>query len=110
MAKKVPAAAKVTKRGFDNPSYRVSDVDGMEKLALEKANKCISAIENAIAVWELSKDKPAEMEPQIGRMRNFYEALTAWEKKMLKTMGKRGEIQNRVARLKEFISICHAYA
>jgi hypothetical protein len=110
MAKKVPSAAKGRERDMDSVSYSPYDLDKMEKLTLEKANKCISAIENAIAVWELAKDKPEDMESQISRMKNFYEALTSWEKKMLKSMGKKGKIKNRVDRLKEFISICYAYA
>ena len=90
--------------------YSIKDVEEMEKLALDKANKAISAIENAIAVWDASKEKPAELKPRMVRLKYFYEALTVWEKKMLTTMGKEDQIGPRVERLKEFTEICYSYS
>lgn len=105
MAKK--ANPSPTKAG--RPAYTVTDVSEMEQLALDKANKCISAIENALAVWELSADKPADLSERINRLRFFHEALTSWEKKTLPTVGNSGEIGVRVERLKEFTEICYRY-
>ncbi len=105
MPKKVPPNDKP-----GAPGYSVKDVEEMEKLALDKANKAISAIENAIAVWDASKDKPEDLKPRMVRLKYFYEALTGWEKKMLQTMGKEDQIGPRVERLKEFTEICYSYA
>lgn len=104
MPRKTPPARAVRQE------YSLKDVEEMEKLALEKANKAISAIENAIAVWDASKEKPEDLKPRIVRLRYFYEALTAWEKKMLQTMGKEDKLGPRVERLKEFTEICYGYA
>jgi hypothetical protein len=86
-----------------------ADVGEMEHLAIEKANRCISAIENALAVWELSKDKPQDLAERIGRLRTFHEALTDWERKAIRTLGKGDEMDLRVRRLKEFTDICYRY-
>lgn len=95
---------------LEGQDYSIKDVEEMEKLALDKANKAISAIENAVAVWEASKDKPEALKPRIVRIKFFYEAITAWEKKMLQTMGRKDLIGPRVERLREFTDICFAYA
>jgi hypothetical protein len=108
MVKKVPAVSGTPKKvGQD---YSISDVEEMEKLTLDKANKAISAIENAIAVWDASNDKPEDLKPRMVRLKYFYEAITGWEKKMLQTMGKKELIGPRVERLKEFTEICYAYS
>lgn len=92
------------------PAYAASDVDDMERLALEKANKALSAIENALAVWESSPQKPEDMRVRVGRLKYFYDALTEWEKRMLRAMARKDDIDSRIARLREFSDICYAYA
>jgi hypothetical protein len=91
-------------------AYSVSDIDDMEKQALDKANKAISAIENAIAVWEASQDKPEDLKPRMIRLKYFYDALSNWEKKLLKSMGRQDQVGERVERLKEFTEICLTYS
>ncbi|MFH0737006.1 MAG: hypothetical protein V1827_00420 [Candidatus Micrarchaeota archaeon] len=90
--------------------YRLEDLDEMEKASVDKANKAISAIENAMAVWEASAEKPEELKPRIIRLRYFYEEIMGWEKKALQTLGRRDSIGARVERLKEFNEICFRYA
>ena len=91
-------------------AYSVSAIDDMERQALDKANKAISAIENAIAVWEASQDKPEDLKPRMIRLKYFYDALSNWEKKLLKSMGRKDQIGERVERLKEFTDICLTYS
>jgi hypothetical protein len=98
-------AGKATKQDFS-----IEDVDKMEKLAIDKANKAVSAIENAMAVWDASSAKPEELKPRMVRLKYFYDAITGWEKKALMTVGMRDEVGARVERLKEFTEICYAYA
>jgi uncharacterized protein (DUF1800 family) len=88
----------------------MEDIDEMEKLTLEKANKALSVIENTLAIWEASREKPEDLKPRISRLRYFYEALTGWEKKMLKSMAKDEDVDARIGHLREFSDICHAYA
>lgn len=90
--------------------YSLDQIDKMEELSLEKANKAISAIENAIAVWEASPEHPEELKPRMIRLKHFYDAIRGWEKKALMTRGSPGAIGERVERLKEFAEICFTYA
>jgi len=90
--------------------YSIEQIDRMEALSLDKANKAISAIENAIAVWEASPEKPEELKPRIIRLKLFYDAIQRWEKKALMTRGSPGAVGERVERLKEFAEICFTYA
>jgi hypothetical protein len=104
MAKRKP------RRAGGKPKYRKADISRMERMAVRKANKALSAIEIALSSWNASSEKPPEMEVRIERLRQFYDELAGWEKKALKTMAGRGEVGERVAHLREFSDICHAYA
>ncbi len=91
------------------PAYNESDIDELEKVALERANKALSAIENAIAVWEHSAEKPDELQPRINRLKAIHDALANWEKKVLRSMGK-PDMASRVENLREFSDICFTYS
>lgn len=91
------------------PEYSLSEIAQMERFALEKANRTISAIENAFAVWDAASAKPEDQELRMERLRVFYDAIVAWEKKTLKTLGKDDQAQERVERLREFVRICQRY-
>jgi hypothetical protein len=105
MVKRAPGTEMRGKQAYD-----VGGIDEMEKLTLEKANKALSAIENAIAIWDASREKPDSLKPRIGRLKYFYEALTGWERKVLKSMAKHESMDARIEHLREFSDICHAYA
>ena len=94
----------------DGPEIPLDQIDEMEKESLEKANKAISAIENAIAVWEASPDKPEDLKARIERLKFFYDSLVGWEKRSLQTAGKAEARDERVERLKEFVRICTSYS
>ena len=97
--------------GMDIPEeYSLEHIDDLEKLTLDKANKAISAIENAMAVWEASPEKPDDLKARIIRLRYFYEAVTNWERKALRTIGSAVAVGARVERLKEFSDLCSTYA
>jgi primosomal protein N'' len=88
----------------------ISEVDELEKLSIEKSNRVISAIENALAAWDAAEEKPPGLEPRINRLKHMHEALSRWERKMLKSMAKKEDMDGRLERLREFGGICHAYA
>lgn len=92
------------------PSYSSSDIARMEKLTIEKSNKAISAIENAMAMWESSLQKPEDVGMRIGRLKYFYDQITKWERKMLKSMAKKEDMVTRIKLLREFSDICHSCA
>ena len=105
----IVAMAKNSGKKTSPAEYSLDQIDRLEELSLEKANKAISAIENAIAVWEASPDHPEELKARVIRLKYFYDAILDWEKKALVTMGSEA-IGERVERLKEFAEICFTYA
>jgi hypothetical protein len=96
------------KAGTDE--YSIDQIDDLERRSLDKANKAISAIENAMAVWEASQEKPEDLKVRMIRLKYFYDSVINWEKKALRTIGSAGAIGERVERLKEFAEICFTYA
>ncbi|VVC04778.1 Uncharacterised protein [Candidatus Bilamarchaeum dharawalense] len=90
--------------------YTISDIDEMERQALEKVNKALSAIENAVAIWDSSKKRPVELKPRIEKLKIFHDELSNWEKRILQTMGGNADTETRVKLLREFSDICHSYA
>ena len=88
----------------------LQDIGKMEQNAINKANNAISAIENAMAVWDSSTDKPEDLKPRIVRLRFFYDAVMNWEREMLQVLGRNDLVESRVERLKEFTDICLTYA
>jgi hypothetical protein len=89
--------------------FTSADVDDIERETLQKANSAISAIENAIAVFDASEEKPQDLRIRIDRLRYFHDALSDWEKKMLKAIAKGARVHDRVEMLREFSDICYAY-
>ncbi len=81
----------------------------LQKKAINKSNKAISAIENAIAVWEGSERKPTDLRIRVERLRDFHEALCNWEKKMLTDIAQEADYKQRLSRIKEFSDICRSY-
>lgn len=101
--KKVPSSKPQT-------NYSNDDVVRLEKESLEKANRAISSIENALATWNAAKVKPVDLAPRVNKLRYFHDALSTWEKKMLKAMGTTQDVQERIGRLREFSDICYMYS
>jgi|GEM_PF-1890994 len=101
IARKVPRQQKKI--------FTVSQVEDMEKRALEKANHAISAIENAMAVWDATKEKPDDLRVRIDRLRYFHSSLSDWETKMLKAIAKRQGVNERIRVLREFNDIVYTY-
>jgi hypothetical protein len=96
MAKRTPGTA----------GYTAADIEELERLSLEKANRAISAIENALAVWDATPDKPEQLKHRVNRLKSVHAVLSGWERKMLRARG----IDARAAILKEFVGICSTYA
>ena len=90
------------------PPENAASMEDVEKLALERASRAISDIENAVAVWDASREKPESLRPRIEKLRYFCERLSDWEKRMLVSRG--GDIETRVVLLREFSSMCKRYS
>lgn len=96
----------------EEPQKREPDpakVDEMERLAIERANKAVSAIESAVAAWEASPKEDDEMGKRVKKLRAFYDVITPWLVKTLKTAGQKDMVGERLKRLGEYIEICTIY-
>jgi hypothetical protein len=87
-----------------------SNIDKVENETIEKVSRTITVLEGALATWEASEEKPAELEEKFTRYRKFRDALAVWETSALKARGKEESFDTRVRRLKDFINICYSYA
>ena len=76
---------------------------------MKRVSHALSVLENALAEWEASEDKPFELEETFGNYRDFHLSLEQWEAKMLKTPGKELDFFSRVDRLREYVNICRAH-
>ncbi|NYZ73674.1 hypothetical protein H0O00_00870 [Candidatus Micrarchaeota archaeon] len=87
-----------------------TNVDDVEKEAIEKVNRTITVLEGALATWDAAKEKPIDLKDRFSRYKQFHDALATWETKALKSRGKQEDFNTRVQRLREFVDICYAYA
>jgi hypothetical protein len=108
VAKKPSRPGKAPKKKTAGNS--LTDIDELEKEALEKVNKALAAIENAIAIWDASKVKPEDYKMRIDRLRYFHDRLAGWEKRMLMSMAKKEDPASRIELLREFSDICYSYS
>ncbi|MEW6722714.1 MAG: hypothetical protein AB1324_05620 [Candidatus Micrarchaeota archaeon] len=93
--------------GFGN--LTPENIDGVEQETVQKVNQTITVLESAIATWEGSPEKPADLKPKFDRYKKFHDALSEWAGKSLKARGKKEEFGDKLKRLREFVDICHAY-
>jgi hypothetical protein len=84
------------------------NISAVEKDTLKRVMKTISALEVAMASWDLAKEKPADMEERLLKYKRFHLALTRWSKKMMVT--NKDDYERRVLWLVEFVQICRTYS
>jgi hypothetical protein len=87
-----------------------TNIDDIEKEAIEKVNRTITVLEGALATWDAAKDKPVDLKDRFSKYKQFRDVLAVWESKVLKSRGKREDFNSRVQRLREFVDLCYAYA
>lgn len=104
---KKPLSATPSVENTDTP---VKEIEEMEALTLEKANHAISAIENAIAIYQATKVQSEEYRLEMNNLKFFHDALANWETELLRGMSKHEEISTRIERLRRFSDICYNYA
>jgi hypothetical protein len=77
-----------------------------EKIVLERMAKSLPAIENALAVWDATKKRPAELEEKMESLRKFHASMVGIARKIGAAKKKGGD---RLALLREFVSVCYLY-
>ncbi len=94
--------------GYPPPDLSESEVVQMEKETMERVSKTISALESAMASWEMSPEKPEELKGKFAKYKIVHEALSAWQTKALRSYGK-SDVGERVRLLWEFVDLCRSY-
>jgi len=82
---------------------------GIESDTLRNAAKTVSAIEDAISVWNAAMVKPDDMASTLERLKKFRTALMNWGLECGKLRASRAGKQTRVEMLHRFVEICYAY-
>jgi len=90
---------------MDNNSITLLE---LEERTITNVSHTMSAIENALAVWDASKRKPNKFRNRILKLRRFYGQISMWEKEALKNKEHRDLIKC-MKRLKRFNEICIAF-
>ncbi len=80
-----------------------SDFEALEKDVIERTSRTLSAIEEALAVYDAAKERPPGSEIEAERYRRLHEVLSSWLKRLLLSRDK--SIEARKELLAEFISI-----
>jgi hypothetical protein len=84
-------------------------IDGLEKQAMENANKTITELDKVLAAWDASKEKPEEYAPRIKKYRWLLDALSGWERAMLLSLKTKPKFEERVKMLERFVDIYSAF-
>jgi hypothetical protein len=93
---------------YPPPNLSESEVVLIEKETMERVSDTISALEGAMASWEISKDKPEELRGKFAKYKVVHEALSNWQTKALKSYGK-SDVGERVRLLWEFVELCKSH-
>jgi hypothetical protein len=109
MVKKSDAERKKAGGPAAQEAITESNIEEVERVTLEKVNKALSALESALAAWNASPDKPADLEPKYSRYMRLHDSLVRWETNLLRSSGREMDFYSRLDRLREFSHICEAY-
>jgi hypothetical protein len=82
------------------------DSASIEEQTLERVDRTMATIENFLSRLDAGGSR---MVPQIAKIRRFHEALGAWRRAALKTR-KKGDDEDRIRRLRDFVMICRTYS
>ncbi len=83
-----------------------SNIDQIEKGAIEKVKKTITALESAIDIWDSAKEKPTDLVENFTKYKRLLATLRVWESKSLE---KNMDFYTRVKRLRELVNVGKTY-
>jgi len=109
MAEASPPGKKMAQPAAAPDVISESNIAEVEKEALERVSRAISILEDALAKWEASSEKPDEMKEEVERYRRLLEQFSGWERGALIARGSGEDFKTRLGRLKEFIAICRGF-
>lgn len=78
----------------------------VEKETVKRVDQTIKKIEKFLKKWDDSEAKPDQMLPEIGRLKEFRQALLKWKK----DAGKSRSEADKERLIREFVLICNTYS
>ncbi len=87
----------------------ISDTDSLERDTIERVQKTLTTLDGFLSRWDAAKVKPEAVKGEVTRIRKFYTALSEWQRTAERTKG-RGNEEERLVRLHEFVQLCQKYS
>ncbi len=98
-------AAKRARIGGSGFIMGEEEAEMREADAIRMVNTAIAGLETSLARWDASDKTPGLM-AEFERYRRLYDSLLRWQRKAVKSMGRKGGHEERLARLRELSDIC----
>ncbi|MEW6721945.1 MAG: hypothetical protein AB1324_01645, partial [Candidatus Micrarchaeota archaeon] len=86
------------------------NIDRIEKETIANVSRAITVLESVMAQWDALKSQPEDLQGEMAKYRDFHDALTDWETRMLRAAGEGISFDERLDRLREFVNICYSHA
>ena len=83
------ANEKTPRKRIRLPKVNKQNIDQLEQEALHRVNRTLSSLEIAIADWDAAETKPEDLKPKFMKYKWLHNALTEWERRMLRSLGKK---------------------
>src|SRR5512143_3173145 len=85
------------------------NIGSIEDGAIQMVNKTISALEEAIAAWESSPEKPQELKERYKSYLMMRDELSKWGRKFLLSRNEERTLKGRLELLRELCDICQVF-
>lgn len=77
-----------------------------EREIQRKVNRALSAIEVALAQWEMSPEKAEDMAGRIEVLKRFHQQFSEWERMSIIEYSARQDAESSAERLEQFADLC----
>ncbi len=85
------------------------NIGSIEEEAIQMVNRTLSALEEAIAAWESSPEKPAELGERYKSYLLMRDELSKWARKFLLARSEERTFQGRLDLIRELCDICQVF-
>lgn len=85
------------------------NIGSIEEEAIQMVNRTITALEEAIASWDNSPDKPAELKERYKSYLMMRDELTKWARRFLLSRNEERAFKARLELIRELCDICQVF-
>jgi len=86
------------------------DISQAEKETRERVNHALATLKIALASWEATKKKPADLKPKFIKYHRLHEVLNDWQKREAELQAGKAGFDDRIQMLWEYVDICQMYS